>query len=125
MLIPVMFIISILLGALGAIIMKMGASHLGAVELNSLQNVFKFAFGVLTNFTILAGMALYFLSAMAWTFLLTRLDVSYVQPILALTYVATPIIAFFVIGEQVPFARWVGIAVVIVGVYIIARTSVA
>jgi len=122
--IPVVFIISIVFGALGAILMKLGAAHLGPIELNSFQNVMKFIWKLLTNFTILGGMGLYFLSAVAWTYLLTRLDVSYVQPILSLTYLVTPILAFFIVGEQIPLARWIGIGVIIIGVYIIARTSV-
>ncbi|MEO5950640.1 MAG: EamA family transporter [Candidatus Saccharimonadales bacterium] len=123
MLIPLVFFISILLGALGAVIMKLGVTHLGPMEINSVGNVIKFAISILSDFTILAGIGLYFLSAIAWTFLLTRLDVSYVQPILSLTYLATPILAFFIIGEHIPLVRWLGIAVVILGVYIIARTA--
>ena len=71
----------------------------------------------------MGGMALYFLSAASWLFLLTKLDISFVQPILALTYVVTPILAVFFLGESVPPLRWVGIAVVVVGVYLIARTA--
>lgn len=125
MIIPLIFFISITFGALGAILMKLGASHLGVVELNSLQAVFKFILKLFTNFTILSGMFLYFLSAVAWTFLLTKLNISYVQPILSLTYLLTPILAIFILKEHVPLARWIGIGIIIIGVYIIARTSAA
>ena len=123
MIIPLIFFISITFGALGAILMKLGASHLGVIEFNSVQAVFKFILKLFTNFTILSGMFLYFLSAVAWTFLLTKLDISYVQPILSLTYLLTPILSFLIIGEHVPLARWVGIGIIIIGVYVIAKTS--
>jgi drug/metabolite transporter (DMT)-like permease len=68
-------------------------------------------------------MVLYFLSAVIWSYLLTKLDISFVQPILALTYVATPVLAIIFLGEQVPLMRWVGISIIILGVFVVARSS--
>ena len=119
----ILFIVGITFGAVGAILMKLGAGNLGDVQLNSVTGVMDFFRGFLTNFTIMGGMALYFLSAVTWLYLLTKLDVSYVQPILALTYVVTPILAILFLGETVPPLRWVGIVIVMAGVFIVARAQ--
>lgn len=123
MIIALIFAISILSGATGATLMKVGAGQMGAIQLNSLHALIDFLTKMVTSFTILGGMALYFFSAVTWLYLLTKLDVSFVQPILALTYVVTPVLAIFFLHEHIPAMRWIGIAVIILGVYLVARTS--
>ncbi len=117
------FLFGITLGALGGILMKMGATHIGHVEIHSVWQLIEFLFKLFTNFQSLVGIFLYFLSAVTWSYLLTKLAISFVQPILALTYVVTPLLAIFILGEHVPAMRWVGIVVIILGVFIVARTA--
>ena len=121
----VLFIIGIGSGAIGSILMKAGAIQIGHVEINSIGQALSFLFHVFTNIACLGGIGLYFFSALIWQYLLTKLPISYVQPILALTYVATPVLAMFFLGEQVPAIRWLGIAIIILGVYIVAKTTTA
>lgn len=117
------FAFTILTGAFGGILMKLGATHIGHVQINSLGLLVGYVFKLFTNLQALAGISLYFISAITWSYLLTKLDISFVQPILALTYVVTPILAIFILGEHVPAMRWVGIFIVIVGVFVVARTT--
>ena len=117
------FVLSILFGAVGALLMKVGAGQMGAIQLDSSQAVIGFLAKMVTSPTILGGMALYFFSAALWLYLLTKLDISVVQPVLALTYVATPILAIFFLNEEVPPIRWVGILIIIFGVFVVARTA--
>ena len=120
-----MFFIGITVGAFGGILMKIGAGHIGPMQINSFVDLITFLFRLFTDVTNLAGMFLYFCSAVIWSYLLTKLNISIVQPILALTYVATPILAVFILGEHVPLMRWVGIAIIIVGVIVVARSSLS
>lgn len=123
MVIVILFILSILFGAVGALLMKIGAGQMGAIQLDTVQSALLFMGKIFTNITVLSGMAMYFLSAAIWLYLLTKLEISVVQPILALTYVVTPILAIVFIGENVPAVRWLGIVVIITGVFIVARTA--
>lgn len=120
----ILFALSILFGSVGALLMKIGAGQIGDMQLGSIHAVVIFFSKVFTNFTVLGGMGLYFLSAAMWLYLLTKLDVSFVQPILALTYVVTPILAIIFLDEGVSIARWIGIVVIIIGVFMVARTAV-
>jgi transporter family protein len=117
------FLLGIVTGALGAILMKIGATRIGHVELHSIAQIFSYIFKLFTTLQSVAGITLYFLSALIWSYLLTKLDISFVQPILALTYVLTPLLAIFILKEQMPAARWLGIFVIIIGVFIVARTG--
>lgn len=123
MVIVIFFAMSILFGAFGALLMKVGAGQMGEIQLNTLSAIVGFVFKMFTNLTVLGGMSMYFLSAALWLYLLTKLDISVVQPILALTYVATPILAILFINESVPPARWLGIITIICGVFLVARTA--
>jgi hypothetical protein len=76
------FLLGILAGSIGALLIKMGSSSIGPVELKTLTEFFGFLVKIFGNFTIVAGMGLYFFSAIAWTYLLTKLEISFVQPIL-------------------------------------------
>jgi drug/metabolite transporter (DMT)-like permease len=121
--IALIFLFGITMGAFGGILMKTGARQIGHIEIHSLLQLLEFLFKLFTNVPSLAGVALYFFSAVTWSYLLTKLDISFVQPIVALTYVATPILAIFVLHENVPAVRWLGILVIIAGVFIVARTA--
>ena len=120
----ILFALSILFGAVGALLMKAGAEQMGAIQLDSAQAILHFLIKIFTSPTVLGGMALYFISAAVWLYLLTKLDISVVQPVLALTYVVTPILAIIFFGEQVPLMRWFGIVIIIFGVFVVARTAV-
>lgn len=118
----ILFGLGILMGATGGILTKLGAPGL-FTDIHSAGDIVKFMFSMITNIPVLTGMVLYFGASVVWAYLLTKLPLSYVQPILALTYVVTPILAIVLINEQVPALRWLGIAVIIVGVFIVSRTS--
>lgn len=121
--IPLIFLFGITIGSIGGILMKIGARQIGHAEIHSVEQLFQFLIHLFTNIPSLAGIFLYFLSAVTWSYLLTKLDISLVQPILALTYVLTPILAIFILGDHIPALRWVGILVIILGVFIVARTA--
>lgn len=110
-----LFAIGILLGSTGALLMKRGAMDLPPFAMSV---DYAWAFG--TNRYILAGFALYFVPAIIWTYLLSKLPVSVVQPILSLTYVLTPLMAMVFLSEPVPGLRWLGIAVIVAGVTIVS-----
>lgn len=121
--IPLIFLFGITIGSIGGILMKIGAKQVGHIEIHSFSQLFEFLFKLFTNVPSLGGVFLYFLSAVTWSYLLTKLDISLVQPILALTYVLTPILAIFILGDHIPAMRWVGILVIVLGVFIVARTA--
>jgi drug/metabolite transporter (DMT)-like permease len=122
-LIPIIFAVGIAMGSVGGIFMKIGAGQIGRIEINSFGQLVDFLFKLFTNPPSLAGVVLYFGAAVVWSYLLTKLELSLVQPILALTYVLTPILAIFLLQEQVSALRWTGILIIVAGVYVVARSA--
>lgn len=123
MLVALLFAFGISIGSLGGILMKIGAGQIGHMEIHSMGQLIEYLLKLFTNISSLGGVFLYFMSAVIWSYLLTKLDISFVQPILALTYVLTPILAIVLLREHVPVMRWVGIIVIVLGVFIVAKTA--
>lgn len=64
----------------------------------------------------------YGLSVLVWVIGLSRMPVSQAYPILSLGYVLTAALAWPLLGETVSLQRFVGILVIVLGVWIVVRT---
>jgi drug/metabolite transporter (DMT)-like permease len=107
-------LVGILLGAAGQIAFKTGINALGP----------KPAPGVVLKaiFTpwILAGLACYGLSTVLYLLALSRLELSYAYPMVALSYVIVAFLSWKFLGEAVPAVRVAGLALVCAGVLVVA-----
>ena len=72
---------------------------------------------------ILAGLACYVISVVVWVVALSRVPVSIAYPMLSIGYVVNAALAWWLFGEQVNAQRWLGIAVIVVGVVLVARSG--
>jgi len=71
---------------------------------------------------ILAGLACYVVSVVVWVVALSKVPVSMAYPMLSIGYVVNAIAAYYWLGEAVSPMRLAGIGVIIVGVFIVARS---
>lgn len=61
-------------------------------------------------------------SVIAWVVGLSRVPVSQAYPMLSLGYIATALLAWMLLNEPLSAARWTGIGVIIVGVWLVSRS---
>ena len=71
---------------------------------------------------ILGGMTCYVVSLVVWIMGLSRVEVSIAYPMLSIGYALNAVAAWYLFGEAVSLTRLAGIGVIIVGVYIVARS---
>jgi multidrug transporter EmrE-like cation transporter len=71
---------------------------------------------------ILGGLACYVVSVVVWVIGLSKVPVSIAYPMLSIGYVINAIAAYYLLNETVTPLRLAGIGVIIVGVYIVARS---
>jgi multidrug transporter EmrE-like cation transporter len=71
---------------------------------------------------ILAGLACYVVSVVVWIVALSRVPVSIAYPMLSIGYVVNAIAAWALLGEAVTPTRIAGIAIIVTGVFIVARS---
>ena len=68
------------------------------------------------------GLALFGLSAVVWLAVLSRASLSFAYPFAALTYVLIVLFDKFVLRDPVPAMRWGGVALIVAGIFLVART---
>ncbi|MDD1651931.1 MAG: EamA family transporter [Methanomicrobiales archaeon] len=116
----ILFIIGcVILGASGEILFKVGVGKLGEFNLGSAGEVLSNLVRMAGSPLILAGFLCYGVAAVLWIYALSRLDLSFAYPMYALMYAIIPLAAYFILKEQIPTGRWVGILLIILGVYIV------
>ncbi len=71
---------------------------------------------------ILGGLACYVVSVVVWVVGLSKVPVSIAYPMLSLGYVINAVAAYYLLGESVTPMRLAGIGVIIVGVFMVARS---
>lgn len=109
-------LVGALMSAIGGVFLKLGAMRLHGI--NAVSDLWR----LLMDWRILVGLSMYFLPALLWIYMLRKVDLSFLQPLLAIVYVITPIIAIIVLKERVSLMRWTGIAVITIGVVLVARS---
>jgi multidrug transporter EmrE-like cation transporter len=115
-----MAIISVLLGAAGQVLVKMGARNL---ELSfAWHDLFASLWTILRNLPVMSGLLLYGLSFLLWVKVLTELDLSYAYPLVSLGYILVIICSYFLFKEQLSAYRLFGILLIIAGVVVVARS---
>ena len=71
---------------------------------------------------ILGGLACYVVSVVVWVIGLSKVPVSIAYPMLSIGYAINAVAAYYLLGEAVTPMRFVGIGIIIVGVFIVARS---
>ena len=112
----------VLLNAIAQLLLKAGAGSLAGVELRP-ANAVLIAGRLVANVPIIAGLGCYVLSVVVWILALARVEVSVAYPMLSLGYVVNAVAAWWLFNENLSGARVAGIAVILVGVWLVARTS--
>ena len=109
------------LNAVAQLLLKAGTNAVGAIHL-TMDTWFATGLKVATQLPIVAGLACYVLSVVVWIIGLSRVDVSVAYPMLSLGYVLNALGAWYFFGEMISMQRMVAMAIILLGVALIART---
>ena len=111
----------VLLNAIAQLLLKAGAGSLANVELRA-SNAAAIAGRLIFNVPIIAGLGCYVLSVVVWILALARVEVSVAYPMLSLGYVVNAVAAWWLFNESLSGARIAGIGIILVGVWLVARS---
>ena len=112
----------VLLNAIAQLLLKAGTNALGVITPTA-ANALPLAGAIAANPHFLAGFACYGVSVLVWILALSRVPVSIAYPMLSIGYVVNALAAWHWFGEALTGGRWLGIAFIIIGVYLLARSS--
>ncbi|HET7922724.1 MAG TPA: SMR family transporter [Gammaproteobacteria bacterium] len=113
-------ITGVLLNAAAQLLLKAGVSRVGEIKL-TFATILSAGWKLAFEPHILGGLTCYVVSVVVWILALSRVQVSIAYPMLSLGYVVTAVAAWWLMGESLSAMRMTGIAVIIVGVYLVAR----
>lgn len=111
----------VLLNAVAQLLLKAGTNAVGAFEFSA-ENLIPVGMKFALEPHILSGIVCYVVSLVVWIMALSRVEVSIAYPMLSIGYVVNAIAAWYLFGESVTFMRVIGIGVIILGVFIVARS---
>lgn len=116
-------IISVSFTVTGQTLLKSGMTIVGPIDKTRLQRFGKLMADVWSRWQIWIGFTLYGLAAITWILALSTVPLSIAYPFLGLSYVAIAAISVTLLGEWLTPAQWVGIALVVFGVVLVALTG--
>lgn len=106
--------------AIGESLLSYGMKKSGSVDLADPSHWVGLILSVVRNPYIFAGvifLAVFFflyLAALSWA------DLSFVLPLTAVSYIFAALIARFALKEEVSWARWIGTAIIMIGIVLVA-----
>ena len=109
------------LNAVAQLLLKAGTTAVGQFEFST-ANALPVGMKLAAQPHILGGLACYVISVVVWIMALSRVEVSIAYPMLSLGYVVNAVAAYYLFGEAVTPMRLVGIGIIIVSVYVVARS---
>jgi len=111
----------VLLNAAAQLALKASVSDTGIISLD-LQSLLGSAGSLASNLWLWLGLICYAISVVVWILALSRVDVSIAYPMLSIGYIVNAVAAWHLFDEPMNIGKVVGIGIIIVGVYILARS---
>jgi undecaprenyl phosphate-alpha-L-ara4N flippase subunit ArnF len=71
---------------------------------------------------IFSGMVLAFLASLTWMAAMTKFELSFAYPFMALNFVLVFLLGIFVLGEGFSLTRMAGVVLIVVGTLVITRS---
>lgn len=113
----------VIAGPLGNVLLGKGMKHIGELAIWPPLQLFNTGLKIFTSGSIWLGVASLTTFFVAYMLVLSWADYSFVQPASSLAYGVVALLGYLMLGEKVSPLRWVGVAVICLGVFVVGRTN--
>ena len=113
MLVKIIALICVLGIAVGQILFKLSAT--------SLQQTGSF-FAPKTAVTLFSALALYGVTTIAWVWVLQKVELGKVYPLMALAFILVPLGSHLILGERFQPQYFVGVVLIMIGIVIAVKS---
>jgi multidrug transporter EmrE-like cation transporter len=110
----------VLLNAVAQLALKASVRDHGAIELGG--GALPVAIELAGEPALWLGLVCYGVSVVVWILALSRVDVSIAYPMLSIGYVVNAFAAWALFGEALTPMRLLGIGIIVLGVFVLARS---
>jgi drug/metabolite transporter (DMT)-like permease len=113
---------SVIVGVAGQTAIKLGVENLELLPRPSGVQVMVLVQAIKSPLVLL-GLFLYGIGAVTWILVLSRVDLSFAYPFLALNFILISATSKLILSETVPLLRWVGVLIIFVGILVVALSG--
>ncbi len=118
-----MILVMVITGPLGNILLGKGMKHVGKLALWPISQGFHTGLTIFTSQFIWLGISSLIAFFVSYMLVLSWADYSFVQPASSLAYGVVALLGYLMLGERVSPLRWVGIAIICLGVFVVSHTA--
>ena len=111
----------VLLNAAAQLLLKAGTNAVGRFDFTA-ANILPVGMKLALEPHIAGGLACYVVSVAVWIVGLSRVPVSIAYPMLSVGYIVNALAAWYLFGESLTAQKLVGIAFIVCGVFLVARS---
>jgi drug/metabolite transporter (DMT)-like permease len=105
---------NILLLVIGQVFWKLSVNKISSWDLHAFQLV-------LLSPYFWFGAVLYGIATVCWLYVLSKMPLSVAYPFQSISYVIGAVLAYFIFKENITAQHWIGIGIIIIGVFIISK----
>jgi drug/metabolite transporter (DMT)-like permease len=121
----VILLVALVFEAVGVVFLSAGLKQIGEVKSFNASEIGRIVRRGATNPKILAGILLETIFFVFLLGLLKANDVSLIWPLTSLGFVLTALSARFILHEQITPARWLGVALIVIGAALVSWSEKA
>jgi drug/metabolite transporter (DMT)-like permease len=118
-----LILVMVIAGPLGNVLLGKGMKQAGRLPIWPPVEALHTAFRVFGTGSIWLGVASLLTFFLANVLVLSWADYSYVQPASSVAYGVVALLGYFMLGEPVSPLRWLGIAIICLGVLVVGQTN--
>jgi drug/metabolite transporter (DMT)-like permease len=118
-----LILVMVIAGPLGNVLLGKGMKQAGLLALWPPAEALHTVLRVLSTGAISLGVASLLTFFLANILVLSWADYSYVQPASSIGYGVSALLGYVMLGEPVSPLRWLGIAIICLGVFVVGQTS--
>lgn len=111
---------SIILSALGQILLKCGVDRISNIDLRA-NKLFQTLFTAFTDSWILLGLACFMLSMVLWLKVIATSELSKAYPSVSLSYIIVFIFSIVLFNESVSVGKVAGLFSIVIGIILLQR----
>jgi drug/metabolite transporter (DMT)-like permease len=115
-------LLMVIFGPLGNVLLGKGMKRVGAIHIANPADVVHVLSQILTAPAIWAGILSLITFFTAYMLVLSWADYSYVQPASSVSYAMVALLAHFMLREVITPLRWIGVAIICLGVLVVGYT---
>jgi len=113
-------LISVLLGVFGQLSLKKGMDNIGNIEIQDLFS--SRIFLIAKEKFVIIGITLYAVATLLWLVILSKAELSFAYPLLAIGYVLIAIFSKIFFNENLTAIRFLGILLISIGVFLLLKS---